>query len=143
MRALSTGATAEQHYREALDRLGRCQMRVDLARAHLLYGEWLHREKRRADARDQLRAAHGLFMSIGMESFAERARKELLAVGENVVKRTARDARRADCARAADRPAGPRWAVEPGDRCTALPQPANRGVAPAQGVHEARDPVPL
>ena len=86
---LSTGATAEQHYREALGRLGRCMMRVDLARAHLLYGEWLHREKRRADARDQLRAAHALFISIGMESFAERARKELLAVGENVVTRTA------------------------------------------------------
>jgi len=85
---LSTGVTAEQHHREALDRLGRCQMRVDLARAHLLYGEWLHREKRRADARHQLRDAHGLFMSIGMESFAERARKELLAVGENVDKRT-------------------------------------------------------
>jgi DNA-binding CsgD family transcriptional regulator len=85
---LSTGVTAEQHYREALDRLGRCMMRVDLARAHLLYGEWLHRERRRADARDQLRAAHALFVSIGMGSFAERARKELLAVGENVVTRT-------------------------------------------------------
>jgi DNA-binding CsgD family transcriptional regulator len=85
---LSTGATAEEHYREALGRLGQCIMRVDLARAHLLYGEWLHREKRRAEARDQLRAAHGLFMSIGMESFAERAREELLAVGETVGKRT-------------------------------------------------------
>src|SRR5215204_3762037 len=64
---LSTGVTAERHYREALDRLGRCQMRVDLARAHLLYGEWLRREHRRADARAQLRAAHDQFTSIGME----------------------------------------------------------------------------
>ena len=85
---LSTGATAEQLYREALGRLGRCQMRVDLARAHLLYGEWLRREHRRVDARAQLRAAHDLFTSMGMEAFAERAREELLATGESVRKRT-------------------------------------------------------
>ena len=70
---LSTGATAEQLYREALDRLGRCQMRVDLARTHLLYGEWLRRENRRVDARAQLHAAHDQFTSMGMEAFAERA----------------------------------------------------------------------
>jgi DNA-binding CsgD family transcriptional regulator len=80
--------TAEQLYREALGRLGRCQMRVDLARAHLLYGEWLRREHRRVDARAQLRAAQGLFTSMGMEGVAERARKELLATGETVRKRT-------------------------------------------------------
>ena len=85
---LSTGATAEQLYREALDHLGRCQMRVELARTHLLYGEWLRREHRRVDARAQLRAAHDQFTSIGMEAFAERARGELLATGENVRKRT-------------------------------------------------------
>jgi DNA-binding CsgD family transcriptional regulator len=85
---LSTGATAEQQYREALDRLGRCQMRVELARAHLLYGEWLRRANRRVDARAELRAAHEQFMSIGMEGFAERARKELLATGGSARKRT-------------------------------------------------------
>jgi len=85
---LSTGPGAEQLYRVALGRLGRCQMRVDLARAHLLYGEWLRREHRRVDARAQLRVAQGLFTSMGMEGFAERARKELLATGETVRKRT-------------------------------------------------------
>ena len=85
---LSTGVTAEQLYREALGRLGRCQMRVDLARAHLLYGEWLRREHRRVDARAQLRAAQDLFTSMGMDGFAERAREELLATGETVRKRT-------------------------------------------------------
>ncbi|HEV2785852.1 MAG TPA: helix-turn-helix transcriptional regulator, partial [Solirubrobacteraceae bacterium] len=85
---LSTGARAEQLYRESLDRLGRCQMRVDAARAHLLYGEWLRREHRRADARAQLRSAPDQFTSIGMEGFAERAGKQLRATGENVVTRT-------------------------------------------------------
>jgi DNA-binding CsgD family transcriptional regulator len=85
---LSTGARAEQLYREALDRLGRCRMRVDLARTHLHYGEWLRREHRRVDARAQLRAARDQFTSIGMEGFAERARNELLATGERVRKRT-------------------------------------------------------
>jgi DNA-binding CsgD family transcriptional regulator len=85
---LSAGATAEQLYREALDRLGRGHMRVDLARAHLLYGEWLRRENRRIDARAQLRAAHDQFTSMGMEVFAERAGRELLATGENVRRRT-------------------------------------------------------
>ena len=85
---LRTGATAEQLYRESLDRLERCQMRVDLARAHLLYGEWLRRENRRVDARAQLRIAGDAFTSIGMEAFAERARHELLATGETVRKRT-------------------------------------------------------
>jgi DNA-binding CsgD family transcriptional regulator len=61
---------------------------VDLARAHLLYGEWLRGEHRRADARAQLRAAHDQFSSIGMEGFADRARKELRATGEQVVTRT-------------------------------------------------------
>jgi ATP/maltotriose-dependent transcriptional regulator MalT len=85
---LSTGTTAEELYREALARLGRGRMRVDLARAHLLYGEWLRREQRRVDARAQLRAAYDHFTWSGMDAFAERARKELLATGEKVRKRT-------------------------------------------------------
>jgi ATP/maltotriose-dependent transcriptional regulator MalT len=85
---LSEGESAEGLYQEAIERLGRTRLRPELARAHLLYGEWLRRESRRVDARAQLRAAHDRFTSIGMEAFAERARKELLATGERVRKRT-------------------------------------------------------
>jgi hypothetical protein len=65
-----------------LDRLGRTPLRPELARAHLLYGEWLRRENRRIDAREQLRTAHDLLSAIGMEALAERARRELLATGD-------------------------------------------------------------
>jgi DNA-binding CsgD family transcriptional regulator len=81
------GEAAERSHREAIDRLGRTQLRPDLARAHLLCGEFLRRENRRADARTELRTAHGLFESIGMGAFAERARRELHATGEKVRKR--------------------------------------------------------
>jgi DNA-binding CsgD family transcriptional regulator len=86
--ALSTGAITEQLYVEATERLERCKMRVEEARVHLVYGEWLRRENRRVDARVQLRNAYDQFTSIGMEAFAERARHELLATGETVRKRT-------------------------------------------------------
>jgi DNA-binding NarL/FixJ family response regulator len=85
---LSEGESAERLHREAIERLARTRRRPELARAHLLYGEWLRRENRRVDARVQLRAAHDQFASIGMEAFAERARGELLATGEKVRKRT-------------------------------------------------------
>src|SRR5207253_9581241 len=85
---LSDGPVAEALYREAIERLGRTRLRPELARAHLLYGEWLRRENRRVDARAQLRAAHDEFTSIGMEAFAGRARGELLATGEHVRRRT-------------------------------------------------------
>jgi DNA-binding CsgD family transcriptional regulator len=85
---MSPDAAAERLYREAIDRLQRCGMRVELARAHLMYGEWLRRENRRVDARAQLRSAYERFTSIGMEAFAERAGHELLATGETVRKRT-------------------------------------------------------
>jgi DNA-binding CsgD family transcriptional regulator/tetratricopeptide (TPR) repeat protein len=86
---LSDGQDAEGFYREAVDRLSRTRLRPELARAHLLYGEWLRREGRRADGRAQLRTAHEMFDAIGMEAFAERARRELLATGETVRRRTA------------------------------------------------------
>lgn len=87
-RALVSGPeAAEPCYREAVERLGRTRLRPDLARAHLLYGEWLRRENRRVDAREQLRLAHRMFAEIGMEAFAERTRRELLATGETVRKR--------------------------------------------------------
>jgi DNA-binding CsgD family transcriptional regulator/tetratricopeptide (TPR) repeat protein len=83
------GETAERCYREAIDRLGRTQLRPDLARAYLLYGEWLRRENRRRDARAELRTAYDLLSTMGIEAFAERARRELLATGDTVRKRTA------------------------------------------------------
>jgi DNA-binding CsgD family transcriptional regulator len=84
---LSEGETAERLYQDAIDRLGRTQLRPERARGHLLYGEWLRRENRRVDAREQLHGAYEQFTSIGMEGFAERARGELLATGGNVRKR--------------------------------------------------------
>jgi DNA-binding CsgD family transcriptional regulator len=78
---------ADDLYHEAIDRLGRTKLRPDLARARLLYGEWLRRGTRRVDAREQLRKAHDTLVEIGMEAFAERSRRELLATGETVRKR--------------------------------------------------------
>ena len=85
---MSEGESAERLHREAIERLSRSRLRPELARAHLLYGEWLRRENRRVDAREQLRTAHEMLVTIGMEAFAERARNELLATGEKVRKRT-------------------------------------------------------
>jgi DNA-binding CsgD family transcriptional regulator len=79
---LSEGGAAERLYREAIERLGRTRIRAEVARAHLLYGEWLRREKRRLDAREQLRTAHELFTAMGIEAFAQRAARELPASGE-------------------------------------------------------------
>jgi DNA-binding CsgD family transcriptional regulator len=89
---LSEGETAETCYREAIERLGQTRMRPAVARAHLLYGEWLRRQNRRREARAELRTAHGLFTTMGIEAFAERARRELLATGDTVRKRTAETA---------------------------------------------------
>ena len=86
---LNRGRTAEGLHLEALDRLGRTTVRVELARAQLLYGEWLRRQGRRVDARAQLRTAHDAFSAMGVEAFAERARHELLATGETVRRRAA------------------------------------------------------
>jgi DNA-binding CsgD family transcriptional regulator len=85
---LSEDESAELLYGEAIERLSRTRVRVDLARTHLLYGEWLRRQKRRADAREQLRSAFEMMTAMGTEGFAERARHELLATGETMPKRT-------------------------------------------------------
>src|SRR5262249_58494096 len=82
------GAAAGELYREAIDRLSRTRLRPDLARAQLVFGEWLRREGRRTDAREQLRTAHDMLAAIGMEAFAERARRELIATGEKAHRRT-------------------------------------------------------
>ena len=86
---LLDGQEAEGSYREAIGRLSRTRLGPELARAHLLYGEWLRREGRRVDAREQLRTAHDMFVAIGMEAFAERASRELIATGEKVRRRSA------------------------------------------------------
>ena len=84
---VGNGADAEEGYDEAVERLGRTRLRPELARTRLVYGEWLRREGRRVDAREQLRAAYEAFVEIGAEAFAERTRHELLATGEKVRKR--------------------------------------------------------
>jgi DNA-binding CsgD family transcriptional regulator len=86
---LDEGQRAEDHYLEATERLGRCRIKVHLARAHLLYGEWLRRQNRRIDARETLRTAYELFTTMGAEAFAERTARELHATGEKARKRTA------------------------------------------------------
>jgi DNA-binding CsgD family transcriptional regulator len=89
-RALVAGdGAAEGWHREAIERLGRAQLRPDLARAHLLYGEWLRRQGRRRDAREQLRTAYQMLEGMGMRAFAERAHRELAATGEPARKLTA------------------------------------------------------
>jgi DNA-binding CsgD family transcriptional regulator len=85
---LTNGDNADLLYREAIERLARTQLRPELARAHLVYGEWLRRQGRRVDAREQLHTAYDLFTAIGMEAFAERAGRELVATGEQVRKRS-------------------------------------------------------
>jgi DNA-binding CsgD family transcriptional regulator len=85
---VSEGQAAEDLYLEAIDCFGRTRIRVALARAHLVYGEWLRRESRRIDARRQVRMAHGMFEGMGAKAFAERARRELMVTGETVRKRS-------------------------------------------------------
>jgi DNA-binding CsgD family transcriptional regulator len=86
---VADGAAAEKLYQESLARLQLTAVDAELARTHLLYGEWLRRERRRVDAREQLRIAHRMLAAMGMEAFAERARHELLATGETARKRSA------------------------------------------------------
>jgi DNA-binding CsgD family transcriptional regulator len=85
---LADGGQAEDLYRESIERLGRTRIRAELARAHLLYGEWLRRERRRGDAREQLRTANEMLEAMGMQAFAGRARRELRATGETVPRRS-------------------------------------------------------
>jgi hypothetical protein len=136
---LSDDEAADCLYREAIERLARTRVRVELARTHPLYGEWLRRTRRRLDAREQLRRAHELFTRFGMQAFAERARVELEATGEQARKRTAesidqltsQELQIAQMAR--DRLSNPEIG------CPAIHQPADGQVPPAEGVHEARD----
>ncbi|SDZ25487.1 regulatory protein, luxR family [Amycolatopsis xylanica] len=88
VKALTGEGEPDRLYRESIDLLARTPVRTDLARAHLLYGEWLRREGRRVDAREQLRKAHDLLTMLGLDAFADRARRELAATGETARKRT-------------------------------------------------------
>jgi DNA-binding CsgD family transcriptional regulator len=88
---MSDGEAAERSHRESIEHLSHTRVRVELARAHLLFGEWLRRERRRVDAREHLRTAHEMLTAMGVGAFAERARRELLATGETVRKRTAQE----------------------------------------------------
>jgi DNA-binding CsgD family transcriptional regulator len=90
---VSEGESAERLYREAIERLGRTKVEVEVARAHLVYGEWLRRQSRRVDARRQLRVAYETLAVLGIGGFAERAQRELLATGEKARKRTIETAR--------------------------------------------------
>jgi DNA-binding CsgD family transcriptional regulator len=86
---LSEGELADSVYRQSIANLSGTRLRLELARTHLLYGEWLRRERRRLDARTQLRLAHEAFTSMGADAFANRAERELLATGERARTRTA------------------------------------------------------
>lgn len=139
---LSEDDVAEPLYREAIERLGRTRIRPQLARAHLVYGEWLRRENRRVDARSELMQAFDMFSDMGMVAFLERAGRELAAAGEEGPKagrgQTARPHKPGD----ADRPPRPVGLVQPRDRRSAVPVRTDGRMAPAQHLHQARHQLP-
>ena len=136
---LSDGLEADRLYREAIERLGRTRMRTELARAHLLYGEWLRRGRRRTDARTQLRIAHDMLDAMGMDGFAERARRELLATGETARKRAAGTiGPQLTPQEGQSSPAGRRRVDQLRNRRAPLHQREDRPVSPEQGVRQAR-----
>ena len=98
---------AESLYREAIERLGSTRLRPELARSHLVYGEWLRRERRRVEAREQLRTADEMFTAMGLKAFADRTACELLATGETARRRTVETGRPARAAGDANRAASP------------------------------------
>jgi hypothetical protein len=124
------GDSADEHYRDAIERLSRTCCPAELVRARLLYGEWLRREGRRVDAREQLRIAYEQFTAIGADGFAERARRELLATGEAARRRSSETSSRTHRPGEADRTTGRRRADQPRNRRAAVHQPADRRMAP-------------
>jgi hypothetical protein len=143
VRALASDTeVAEQLYRESIERLGRTGLRADLARGHLLFGEWLRREGRRVDAREQLRTAHDMLATMGLDAFAERARRELLATGETVRKRTVEAADELTAQESQIARLARDGLFQPGDRHPAVPQSAHGRMAPAQDIRQARHQLP-
>ena len=139
---VSEGQEAEHHYAEAVERLGRTQLRPELARAHLLYGEWLRRENRRLDARHQLHAAYDLFDAIGADGL-RRARAPGTARHRREGPQTRdRHLQPAHPAGGAHRPAGPRRTYQPRDRRGTIHQPPHRRMALPQGVRQAGHHLP-
>ncbi len=129
---------AEPLYREAIERLERTRVLVHLARAHLVYGEWLRRQNRRRDGREHLRTAYEAFCGMGADAFAERARGELLATGETVAKRTVGKPPALDRPGETGATAGCRASHEHRDRKSTLRESPNRRVPPPQGLLQAR-----
>jgi ATP/maltotriose-dependent transcriptional regulator MalT len=142
---LSDGQTADCCYRDSIKRLDQTPIQAELARSHLLYGEWLRRQGRRMDAREQLRTAHQMLDTMGMEAFADRARRELAATGETARTRTA------PAARTAGEPLTTQEAQVARLARDGLSNPeigarlfisAHGPVPPGQGVHQARHRLP-
>ena len=136
---LSDGEAADGLYRQAIDRLSRTRLRPELARAHLLYGEWLRREGRRADARTQLRTAYQILAPMGAAAFAERARRELLAARRDRAQPRCADPHRAHRPGSVHRPARARRPDQHRDRSPAVSQRPHGRMAPGQRVHQARN----
>ena len=137
---LADDAVAEKLYQDAIEQLSHCRGNLRKARAHLLYGEWLRRQKRRLDARTHLHAAHEMFLRTGADAFAERARLELAATGERA-QANQRDSPRPHPAGGADRAPGLPGRHERRDRRTAVPQREHRGLSPTEGLPEARPDI--
>jgi tetratricopeptide (TPR) repeat protein len=138
---LVTNQAAEDLYRDAIDRLGRTGLRVEVARARLLYGEWLRRQRRRGEARDQLRAGYEIFVSAGAGAFAERAQTELRD-GRARTQTHRADPKCPDRTRSAYRPPGRPGCLQSRDRRAAVHQPRHGRLPLAEGVHHARHHLP-
>ena len=127
----------EAHYLEALVELEQTPIATEIARTHLVYGEWLRRQNRRVDARVQLEAAHEMFATMGANAFGERARAELLATGARATQANARDTGRPHAAGSTGRAACVYWSDQSRDRRAALHQPEHRRVSPEQDLPKA------
>ena len=138
---LADDADADDLFLRAIGHLRRTRLRPELARTHLLYGEWLRRANRRVDARAELQAAYDMFVSMGIDGFADRCRHELLSTGASVRKRSVESNRELTSQEARGVTTRARRVHERRNRHSAVHQRAHRGVAPPEGVRQARDLV--
>ena len=135
---IDAGEHSEEHYREAVSQLQQSRAMVDLARAHLLFGQWLRRARRRRDARRELRTARDMFTAMGADGFAEQAATELRATGERARARSPETAFDLTAARSRGRRPRRRGRLEQRDRRAAVHQLEDGGIPPRQRVQEAR-----